>query len=215
MFLLPGINGLIHNFVAYTGKIDMCPGQPDLKASANIVLRLLVNIPRAMWHKVFINNWFNGVNFQATYGNRGSVACVGTVRANRLTYAAIEPITNVQRFDRKLARLIQVECPSIVVTYNQFMGGVDLFDSLPALYRITVRSKNWYHRLIFHFLELMLVQAWLLYRRDADARGIRRTAQTSLLQFKIGVADSLIFEEKGKAVAKRERPLRNTEAEHE
>ena len=137
------------------------------------------------------------MDLQATLWKQG-ITCVGTVRANRLTYAAIEPITNVQRFDWKLAQLIQVECPSIVVTYNQFMGGVDLLDSLPALYRITVRSKKWYHRLLFHFLELMLVQTWLLYRSDADASGIRRTAQTSLLQFKIGVADSLIFEKREK-----------------
>ena len=36
-----------------------------------------------------------------------------------------------------------------------------------------------------------------------------------LLQFKIGVADSLIWEMKGKAVAKREWPSLDIEAEHE
>ena len=66
VFVLSGINGLIHNLEVYTGKIDVCPGQPDLKVSANIVLRLLVNIPRALWHKVFFDNWFNGVDLQAT-----------------------------------------------------------------------------------------------------------------------------------------------------
>ena len=163
MLVLSGINGLIHNCEVYTGKIDVCPGQPDLKASANIVLRLLVNIPRGVWHKVFFDNWFNGVDLQATLWKQG-IACVGTMRANRLTgctlladkatrkkgrgtmtlqtatvhgvelrgvkwfdnrgvtllssYAATEPFTNVQRFDRKLARHIQVECPSIVIAYN-------------------------------------------------------------------------------------------------
>ena len=84
MLVLSGINGLIHNFEVYTGKIDVCPGQPDLKASANIVLRLLLNIPRGVWHKVFFDNWFNGVDLQATLWKQG-IACVGTMRANRLT----------------------------------------------------------------------------------------------------------------------------------
>ena len=68
-------------------------------------------------------------------------------------YAAIEPITNIQRFDRKANCHVQIDCPSIVRTYNQFMGGVDLLNSLLALYKIPVRSKKWYHRLIFHFID--------------------------------------------------------------
>ena len=114
------------------------------------------------------------------------------------SYAAIEPITiyNIQQFQWKANRHVQVDCPSIVRTYNQFMGGVDLLDSLLALYRIPVRSKKWYHRLIFHFVGLLLVQSWLLYRCDADANGVVRKSQLSLLQFKIEVADSLILENK-------------------
>ena len=259
VFVLSGINGLIHNFEVYTGKIDTCPGQPDLKPSANIVLRLLASIPRMLWHKVFFDNWFTGTALQVTLWKQG-IACVGTVRGNRLPgckmpedkvlrkkgrgamvlqttvmegvelravkwfdnrgvtllspYAAIEPLTNVQRFDRKINRRVQVECPSIVTTYNQFMGGVDLLDSLLALYRIPVRSKKWYHRLIFHFLDVLLVQSWLLYRRDADASGVPRKSQLPLLQFKIEVADSLVLEGKAKTAAKRGRPSLNVAAEH-
>ena len=126
---------------------------------------------------------------------------------------SVEPITNIQRFDRIANRHVQIDCPSIVRSYNQFMGGVDLLDSLLALYRIPVRSKKWYHRLIFHFIDLLLVQSWLLYRQDADANGVVRKNQLPLLQFKIEVADSLILENK-KKVAKRGRPSQGIEAEH-
>ena len=128
-------------------------------------------------------------------------------------YAALEPITNSQRFDRKANRHVQIDCPSIVRTNNQFLGGIDLLDSLLALYRIPVRSKKWYHRLIFHFIDLLLVQSWLLYRRGADANGVVGKNQLHLLQFKIEVADSLFLENK-KKVAKRGRPSQGIDAEH-
>ena len=41
-----------------TGTIDVCPGQPDLQASGNIVMQLLANIPRHKGHKLFIDNWY-------------------------------------------------------------------------------------------------------------------------------------------------------------
>ena len=41
-------------------------------------------------------------------------------------------------------------------------GGVDLLDALLALYQIPVRSKKWYHRLLFHYLDMLLVQSWLM-----------------------------------------------------
>ena len=66
VFVLSGINGLVHNFEVYTGKIDTCPGQPGLKPSANIVLRLLASIPRMLRYKVFFDNWFTGTDLQVT-----------------------------------------------------------------------------------------------------------------------------------------------------
>ena len=41
IFVLSGIDGLVYNFKIYTGNISPVPGQPDLKASGNIVLDLL------------------------------------------------------------------------------------------------------------------------------------------------------------------------------
>ena len=52
--VLSGINGLIHNVEVYTRKIDPCSRRPDLKPSANIVLRVLVSIPRTICHKAFL-----------------------------------------------------------------------------------------------------------------------------------------------------------------
>lgn len=57
-------------------------------------------------------------------------------------FAALEPQSTVMRWDSKRKRHIDIECPSIVMIYNKFMGGVDLLDSILALYRINLRSKS-------------------------------------------------------------------------
>ncbi len=52
------------------------------------------------------------------------------------------------------------------------MGGVDLLDSLIVLYRMKIRSRKWYHRIVFNMLDFTLVNGWLLYRRDCMDCGI-------------------------------------------
>ncbi|KAF0707183.1 piggyBac transposable element-derived protein 3-like, partial [Aphis craccivora] len=48
------------------------------------------------------------------------------------------------------------------------MGGVDLLDSIIARYRIAMRSKKWYLELFFHFMDVTMVNAWLLYRKKKE-----------------------------------------------
>ena len=61
----------------------MCPGQPNLQASRNIVMKLLANIPRHKGHKLFTDNRHISVPLATTLMNKG-IALVGTFRANRL-----------------------------------------------------------------------------------------------------------------------------------
>ena len=84
MYVLSGIDGLIHNFEIYTDAIQPCPIQPDLKASGNIVLTLFQNVPRFKWHKLF-DNWYTSLDLVKHLHNQGGTACAGTVRANRLS----------------------------------------------------------------------------------------------------------------------------------
>ena len=59
----------------------------------------------------------------------------------------------------------------ICALYNKFMGGMDLLDYLIALYNTKNRSNARYHRFIFYFNNLIIVQEWLLYRRDSRGTG--------------------------------------------
>ena len=46
------------------------------------------------------------------------------------TYESVEPTRNIEKFDKKASKYVNVSCPSIVTIYSQFMGGVDLLDGL-------------------------------------------------------------------------------------
>lgn len=60
------------------------------------------------------------------------------------TFVGVDPTDSVRRWDKAKKEHVQVYRPSIVKEYNKFMGGVDLHDSLTALYKYPVRSKRWY-----------------------------------------------------------------------
>ena len=158
MCILSGLDGLVHNFEVHTGAILICPNQPDLKASGNIVLILLQNIPRMKWHKLYFDNWYTSIELVTILYQQG-IACVGTIRSNRVpnnkllsdavmkrkgrgsmkiwtasvddvelhvvkwhgnravtllsTYEAINPTTELLRWDRKERKKVNVTCPSI------------------------------------------------------------------------------------------------------
>ena len=44
---------------------------------------------------------------------------------------------------------------------------------------------------MYHFVDMAVVQSWLLYRRDSDAMMIAKNEQQSLLQFKTEIAATL------------------------
>lgn len=53
---------------------------------------------------------------------------------------------------------------------NKYMGGVDLLDSMLGPYRIRIRSKKWPKKVFFHFLDLCVVNAWILWRKKSDEK---------------------------------------------
>lgn len=105
------------------------------------------------------------------------------------TFCGSEPVSDVRRWSRSDGCYISVPCPQIVKTYNKHMGGVDLMDSLIGLHRTTIRSKKWYHRIFYHLSDMMVVNAWLLYRKQDSAKAGGKPLK--LAEFKASVANSL------------------------
>lgn len=103
-------------------------------------------------------------------------------------FSGAEPASEVTRFDKKKNEHISVPCPNVVKIYNQHMGGVDLLDSIIARYRIAMRSKKWYFKLFFHFMDVTMVNAWLLYRKT------KKENTMSLADFRREIAVSLCMQ---------------------
>ena len=107
------------------------------------------------------------------------------------TFAKANPLSTISRYDSKSKQNIELILPDIVKRYNQSMGAVDLADHLLSLYRINAKSKKFYHKLIFYFLNMALVNSWLLYRNDAASLSLPKKEILGLSEFKLHVAVSL------------------------
>ena len=72
---------------------------------------------------------------------------------------SVEPTHHVKRYDGKEKKHIEVECPALIKEYNKKMGDVDKCDMLISLYRNVLKTKKWYKRIIFHLIDLAVVNA--------------------------------------------------------
>ncbi|CAF1662024.1 unnamed protein product [Rotaria magnacalcarata] len=93
---------------------------------------------------------------------------------------------------RKKKKHVLIARPNVTKAYNKHMGGVDLVDMLISLYRINVRSKKYYIKIIFHLIDLSVVNAWLLYRRHCSQLKVPKKNVMPLLAFRINVPSVLL-----------------------
>ena len=100
---------------------------------------------------------------------------------------------------------VNVSCPSTVSTYNKFMGGVDLVDSLLNLYiESTFDQKSGQHlinKMFLHVLDFTVVQSWHMYCRSIAGN----EGKLKLRKFKIILPNSKMRAGKSTST-KRRRP---------
>jgi hypothetical protein len=101
------------------------------------------------------------------------------------TYVGSQPQTKKCHFFKRENTHKMIPCPKAVTTYNNYMGGVDLQGSMLGYYRIQMRSKKWYRKIMFHIFDLVCVDAWILWRKHND------NVFMSPVDFKIVIADAL------------------------
>ncbi|XP_055087231.1 piggyBac transposable element-derived protein 3-like [Periophthalmus magnuspinnatus] len=101
-----------------------------------------------------------------------------------------DPVDRCRRWSKEKKEYVEVDRPHIVNVYNNNMGGVDLADMFAALYRIDIRPRRWYLRILFYLIDLSLVNGWLLYRRHLIQKQEKK--YMPLLDFRAQVADALI-----------------------
>ncbi|KAL3209852.1 hypothetical protein MRX96_037661 [Rhipicephalus microplus] len=128
-----------------SGRIGRCPLQNDKELKGNG--RGSFDFRREKEDGLVICQW---------YDNR-----TVTIGSNK---HSVNPVGSCRRYDCKNKSFVEVQRPSLVRVYNQSMGGVDRADQLLAFYRNDLKTKKWYKRVVFHLLDLAIVNSWLLYR---------------------------------------------------
>ncbi|KAK6167110.1 hypothetical protein SNE40_021213 [Patella caerulea] len=92
----------------------------------------------------------------------------------------------VNRWEKKNTNQLTLTKPQAIVTYNTYMGGVDLSDQRVASYRRHMKSLTWYLQIFFYLLRLSAVQAFLLYRKT------HKDSKLSQYDFFVKLSEGLI-----------------------
>lgn len=95
-----------------------------------------------------------------------------------------EDYTEVKRKEKD-GRIVPVPCPQAVSDYNSNMNYVDVFDQLLSNYKINRRSRKWWHRIFFYFIDASVVNAYCIYKLlnlpKISAKDFRRSIMNGLV----------------------------------
>ncbi|KAG8287843.1 zinc finger protein [Homalodisca vitripennis] len=72
-------------------------------------------------------------------------------------------ITSEEITKRRRGRIINEIKPSIVASYNKFMGGIDAFDMMMCVYIDERRTIKYWKKVTFNLFSRMLLNAYILY----------------------------------------------------
>lgn len=94
-------------------------------------------------------------------------------------------VTTVNR-RQKDGSLKQVDCPVMCFDYNKHMGYVDNADRLLSTYKIDRKSKKWWLRIFWHFVDLSVTNAFILYTKKGN------NASLNMKKFRLRLVDELV-----------------------
>ncbi|GBP08860.1 PiggyBac transposable element-derived protein 3 [Eumeta japonica] len=101
------------------------------------------------------------------------------------------PIGSCKRWCKVEKKKIDVAQPAVVKNYNTCMGGIDLCDRLIAYYRSSMRTRRWPVRAFSHFVDLAIVNCWIMYTRCCNHEGITAKDKLGLLQYRLNLATAM------------------------
>jgi hypothetical protein len=82
---------------------------------------------------------------------------------------------------------VYINRPLAIDDYNKFMNSVDKFDQLKVTYGIDRKSRKFWHRIFFYFLDAAVVNANILY-------GFLGLPKISTKDFRLSIVDGLTAE---------------------
>ncbi|CAF3008182.1 unnamed protein product [Rotaria sp. Silwood2] len=84
-----------------------------------------------------------------------------------------------------------VQCPISIIDYNKYMGGVDGADQRKESYSLDRKSKKFWLRIFFNFMNVALSNAFIIFKNRTDSN-------ITYLDFLSSITTALIDEEKVK-----------------
>ena len=66
-----------------------------------------------------------------------------------------------------------IDRPDCIADYNKHMGGVDMTDQMIAPYDATRKTLKWYRKLVVHFLQVAMLNAYLLFQKANPTSKLR------------------------------------------
>ena len=78
--------------------------------------------------------------------------------------------------------------PDPIKWYNKYMGGVDLSDALIKYFTVTRRTRRWYMKMFLHFVDIAVVNSFIIHKEMAEAKNQRPLTQK---MFRVLLCDQL------------------------
>lgn len=98
------------------------------------------SVPRGSYEEYITN--YDGIEMSAvSWKDNKQVVLLST-------YVGASPVGTIERYEKTEKRKKSIPCPKVVNEYNAHMGGVDLMDSYLGRYRIRMKTRKWYMRII-------------------------------------------------------------------
>lgn len=205
-------SGYISEFQIYTGKVDSTETGLGKRVVKDLTSKL------GPYHKVYFDNYFSSVELVKDLQERNIYAC-GVIQKKRKHLPKLKPEKNLKRVEsdwlatndgishcvwkdnknrttvdrlNKDGSTTTISCPEIVKDYNKHMGYVDKADGLKSYYELKRRSVKWWPRIFWHFVNVSVVNAFILYSEDLRQIEAGGTGKIDLKNFKLCVAQGLI-----------------------
>ena len=86
---------------------------------------------------------------------------------------------------------VNVQCPTSIIDYNKHMGGVDRADQRKESYSLDRKSKRFWLKIFFNFMNVALSNAFVIFKNRTDSN-------ITYLAFLSSITTALINEEKVK-----------------
>ena len=68
----------------------------------------------------------------------------------------------------------QIPCPTAIIDYNNYMGGVDLADQMLSYYSMTSRRMlKWWKKVFWRMVDLCIVNSWIIFRTNTPSSDIK------------------------------------------